>query len=52
VLTVVAIVLGGGVFALTGDVVMGVGVGAAAFAVARQGTKLWGTLSTGPRRSA
>jgi ABC-2 type transport system permease protein len=52
VLIVVAIVVGGGVFALTGDVVMGVGVGAAAFAVARQGTKLWGTLSTGPRRSA
>ena len=42
VLTVIAIAVGGIVFALTSDFVIGVGVGAAAFALARQGTKVWG----------
>jgi ABC-2 type transport system permease protein len=42
VLVVVAIAVGGVVFALAGDFVMGVAVGAAAFALARQGIKVWG----------
>jgi hypothetical protein len=42
VLTIIAVAVGGVVFALTGDFVIGVGVGAAIFALARQGTKLWG----------
>ena len=51
-LTVIGVVVGGCVFALTGDVVMGVGVGAAAVVATRQGTKVWGTLSTGSRGPA
>ena len=42
VLTVIAIAVGGIVFALTGDFVLGVGVGAATVALARQGMKVWG----------
>jgi ABC-2 type transport system permease protein len=42
VLTVIAIAVGGLVFAITGDLVIGVGVGAAVFAVARQAIKIWG----------
>ena len=42
VLVVIAMALGGVVFALAGDFVMGVGVGAAVFALARQGMKVWG----------
>ena len=42
VLTATAIAVGGIVFALTGDFVLGVGVGAATFALARQGMKVWG----------
>ena len=44
-LIVVAIVVGGAVFALAGDFVLGVGAGAAAFAVARQAVKVWGRKS-------
>jgi ABC-2 type transport system permease protein len=42
VLGVIAVGVGGGVFALAGDFVIGVGVGAAVFALARQGMKVWG----------
>ena len=42
ILIVIAIAVGGVVFALAGDFVIGVGVGAAVFAVARQGVKVWG----------
>jgi ABC-2 type transport system permease protein len=42
---VVAIVVGGVVFALAGDFVLGVGVGAAVFVLARQGIKVWGRRS-------
>ena len=45
VLTVIAIAVGGLVFAITGDFVIGVGVGAAVFAVARQAIKIWGRKS-------
>ena len=41
VLTVVAIALGGIVFVLTTDFMIGVGVGAAVFAIARQAMKAW-----------
>ena len=42
ILIVIAIAVGGVVFALAGDFVIGVGVGAAVFAVSRQGVKVWG----------
>ena len=42
ILIVIAVAVGGVVFAFTGDFVIGVGVGAAAFALARQGIKVWG----------
>ena len=42
ILTVVAIAIGGVVFALTGDFVIGVGVGAVVLAGARQAMKVWG----------
>jgi ABC-2 type transport system permease protein len=42
VLAVIAIAIGGLVFALTDDFVIGVGVGAAVFALSRQAMKLWG----------
>jgi ABC-2 type transport system permease protein len=42
ILTVIAIAVGGVVFALTADFVLGVGVGAAVFALARQATNVWG----------
>jgi ABC-2 type transport system permease protein len=45
VLTVTAIAVGGLVFAFTGDFVIGVGVGAAVFAVSRQAMKIWGRRS-------
>ena len=45
VLTVIAIAVGGIVFALAGDFVIGVGVGAAVFALARQAIKVWGRKS-------
>ena len=45
VLMIIAIAVGGVVFALTSDFVIGVGVGAAVFAVARQVTKVWGPRS-------
>ena len=45
VLAVVAIAVGGVVFALTSDFIIGVGVGAAVFALARQATKVWGHKS-------
>ena len=45
VLTVIAIAVAGLVFAFTGDFVIGVGVGAAAFAVARQAVKIRGHKS-------
>ena len=41
VLTIVAIAVGGIVFALSSDFVIGVGVGAAVFALARQAMKAW-----------
>jgi ABC-2 type transport system permease protein len=45
VLTVIAIAVGGIIFALAGDFVIGVGVGAAVFALARQAIKVWGRKS-------
>ena len=42
VLVATAIAVGGVVFLLTGDFVIGVGVGAAVFALARQATRIWG----------
>ncbi len=42
ILTVLAIAVGGTVFAVTGDFVIGVGVGAGVFALARQGLTVWG----------
>jgi ABC-2 type transport system permease protein len=45
VLTVIAIAVGGVVFAFTSDFVIGVGVGAAVFALARQALKVWGRKS-------
>ena len=45
VLIVIAIAVGGVVFALAGDFVIGVGVGAAVFALARQAIKVWGRKS-------
>jgi ABC-2 type transport system permease protein len=45
VLTVIAIAVGGIMFALAGDFVIGVGVGAAVFALARQAIKVWGRKS-------
>jgi len=42
VFAVIAIAVGGIVFALTADFVIGVGVGAAVFALARQALKVWG----------
>jgi ABC-2 type transport system permease protein len=42
VLGVLAIAVGGVVFALASDFVIGVGVGAAVFALGRQATKVWG----------
>jgi ABC-2 type transport system permease protein len=57
VLAVIAIAVGGVVFALAGDFVIGVGVGAAVFVLARQGMKVWGPkddhhagAATGPDR--
>jgi hypothetical protein len=41
-LAVIGVVVGGVVFALAGDFVIGVGVGAALFALLRQGMKVWG----------
>ena len=40
--TVAAIAVGGAVFAVTADFVIGVGVGAAFFALVRQATRVWG----------
>jgi ABC-2 type transport system permease protein len=48
-LMVIAIAVGGVVFVLAGDFVMGVGVGAAVFAIARQVMKVWGR--TGDRKA-
>jgi ABC-2 type transport system permease protein len=45
VLAIIAIAVGGIVFALAGDFVIGVGVGAAVFALARQAMKVWGRKS-------
>jgi ABC-2 type transport system permease protein len=42
ILTIIAIAVGGIVFALTSDFIIGIGVGAAVFALARQGMKIWG----------
>ena len=42
VLTVIAIAVGGVVFAVTNDFMIGVGVGAAVFALARQALRVWG----------
>jgi ABC-2 type transport system permease protein len=42
ILILIAIAVGGVVFALAGDFVIGVGVGAAVFALARQAMKVWG----------
>jgi hypothetical protein len=42
ILTVIAIAIGGVVFALTEDFVIGAGIGAVVFAVARQALKIWG----------
>jgi ABC-2 type transport system permease protein len=42
VLTVIGIAVGGIMFALTGDFVLGVGVGAVVFTLARQAMKIWG----------
>jgi len=57
VLAVIATAVGGVVFALAGDFVIGVGVGAAVFVLARQGMKVWGPkddhhdgAATGPDR--
>jgi ABC-type branched-subunit amino acid transport system ATPase component len=41
-LAVVAVAVGGGVVVLAGDVVIGVAAGAAAFALARHGMRVWG----------
>ncbi|HET7490123.1 MAG TPA: ABC transporter permease [Acidimicrobiales bacterium] len=45
ILIVTAMVVGGVVFALAGDFVVGVGVGAAFFALTRQALKVWGRRS-------
>ena len=45
-LTAIAIAVGGVVFALTADFVIGVGVGAAVFALARQAMKVWAPKSS------
>ena len=42
-LALIAIAIGGVVFALSGDFVIGVGVGAVVFAIARQAMKVWGS---------
>ena len=47
ILTVIAIAVGGVVFALTADFVLGVGVGAAVFALARQATNVRGRKRDG-----
>lgn len=52
VLIAIAIAVAGIVFALTSDFVMGAGVGAAVFAVARQVTKLWGSKRVGEADTA
>lgn len=44
-LMVVAVAVGGVVFVLAGDFVVGVGVGAAGFALLRQATRIWGHRS-------
>jgi ABC-2 type transport system permease protein len=49
IIMVIAIAVGGIVFVLTGDFVIGVGVGAAVFAVVRQVMKAWGR--TGDRHA-
>ena len=48
ILTIAAIVVGGVVFAVTADFVIGVGVGAAFFALVRQATRVWGPKPGGP----
>jgi hypothetical protein len=45
ILIVIAIAVGGVVFVVAGDFVIGVGVGAAIFAFARQAIKVWGRTS-------
>ena len=52
ILMVVAIALGGAVFVSTGDVVIGVGVGAVAFVLARQAMKVWGRKGDGQASTA
>ena len=52
VLIVIAIVVGGVVFALAGDFVIGVGVGAGVFALARQAMKAWGRKDDVQARAA
>jgi ABC-2 type transport system permease protein len=51
ILVVMAVAAGGVVFALVGDFIMGVGVGAAVFALARQAMKLWGRKENGQLRT-
>jgi ABC-2 type transport system permease protein len=51
ILMVIAVAVGGVVFALTSDFIMGVGVGAAVFALARQAMRLWGRNENGQRRA-
>ena len=48
ILIATAIAVGGIVFALAGDFVMGVGVGAAVFALTRQALKVWGRKTRRP----
>ncbi len=49
ILMLIAIAVGGAVFVLAGDFVIGVGAGAAVFAVVRQVMKVWGR--TGDRKA-
>jgi ABC-2 type transport system permease protein len=51
ILMLMAIVVGGAVFVLAGDFIMGVGVGAAVFALARQAMKLRGRKENGQLRT-
>jgi ABC-2 type transport system permease protein len=52
ILIVIAIAVGGAVFLLAGDFVMGVGVGAAGFALTRLAIKAWGRKGDDDRATA
>jgi ABC-2 type transport system permease protein len=52
ILIVIAVAVGGVVFTFAGDFVISLGVGAAVFAVARQGVKVWGRKDGDQARTA